>query len=703
MRKESGQLAVLVVVASLFAGVMALADGWSPRPNTTLVSADGGVALTLTGNLKVNSGAGADGKFYEDGIDRPSGSATTFNIQNSGAGAMTLQVDGLTVPVLTNGVLSTANGFSGHYEFSSPNFIPLDTAYFAAAGTAYLHYVDMPAGNASADTLCDGLGPSTGTTRPCAWKTMQRALDDIPNGFTVTPIIRLAAGTITGTQIWTMHSIPAASAVVTIQGDTTTPQATFTTTGTGAFSTTSAGSGKTGGVTSFAQMSFTPTVATGSLPATISDADFFFSTVSAIGVLTLRTVLASTGTSMVLNTRSTTAVSTLSPSLYPWATVCSGSVTLVSVVPNGLNLLPVFAISGVKFTGNFNAVKVRVNGVYTTSVASTTDSTMNSGNYFQAPTSGMIGACSNANCAWTDSTISGQVLQINGAWGGILGGVFKGTSTYKLALGAGPGGTIFGAATIKSIAGSDFEGSTTAAIRMMNSVMTPANISNVTSPPTCSSTTDGLTFDIDGSPLFMDYNSVFLVCGEVIGKYGVASKVRTGSAIYMAAPWSPVNVSDATQAWSVGASGVFQASDLPVTDVVEGVVVSDSSQSVSTALTRVAGPLRVGGDFRFGNAATGTVASNAVTCSPNPSNACVITDDGTDIVLATTRTAITWTNSAISSTSNVRCDMCSTPDTDSLIDAVVVPGSGTAQVFLRNVGTGSFTSAGLKMCCTLSN
>lgn len=52
---------------------------------------------TITGALVFNTGAGTDASVSESGVDRSSASAETFNVQNSGAGAMTLQVDGNTV------------------------------------------------------------------------------------------------------------------------------------------------------------------------------------------------------------------------------------------------------------------------------------------------------------------------------------------------------------------------------------------------------------------------------------------------------------------------------------------------------------------------------------------------------------------------------------------------------------------------------
>jgi len=47
---------------------------------------------TITGSLTFNTGGNTDTAFDEDGVDRSSGSAETFNFQNSGAGSMELQV-----------------------------------------------------------------------------------------------------------------------------------------------------------------------------------------------------------------------------------------------------------------------------------------------------------------------------------------------------------------------------------------------------------------------------------------------------------------------------------------------------------------------------------------------------------------------------------------------------------------------------------
>lgn len=69
--------------------------------------------LYLRAMMVDTAGGITNAELLETGIDRASGSAETFNIQNSGAGAMTLQVDGVAVPTisstdtLTNKTLTT--------------------------------------------------------------------------------------------------------------------------------------------------------------------------------------------------------------------------------------------------------------------------------------------------------------------------------------------------------------------------------------------------------------------------------------------------------------------------------------------------------------------------------------------------------------------------------------------------------------------
>lgn len=96
---------------------------------------------------------------------------------------------------------------------------------------------------------------------------------------------------------------------------------------------------------------------------------------------------------------------------------------------------------------------------------------------------------------------------------------------------------------------------------------------------------------------------------------------------------------------------------------------------------------------------TGTVATNAVTCSGSSG---VITDDGTDINLSSTRADITWTNTKIASTSVVLLSNCSKPDSGARINSSVVPGSGTATLTIWNDGLSNQTSVE-KICFFVTN
>lgn len=79
-----------------------------------------GATVSLTTVVTIDSGAGTDAVISESGIDRASASAETFNIQNSGAGAMTLQVDGTSVP--------TTAGYAGTGQIST-TLNPASTAF----------------------------------------------------------------------------------------------------------------------------------------------------------------------------------------------------------------------------------------------------------------------------------------------------------------------------------------------------------------------------------------------------------------------------------------------------------------------------------------------------------------------------------------------------------------------------------------------
>ena len=74
-----------------------------------------------------------------------------------------------------------------------------DRIYFSPAA-AVTRYVNAATGS---DVTCDGKGsgPSSGGI-PCAWASVQHALDDIPNGWTNNVDILVAAGTDAANQTW---------------------------------------------------------------------------------------------------------------------------------------------------------------------------------------------------------------------------------------------------------------------------------------------------------------------------------------------------------------------------------------------------------------------------------------------------------------------------------------------------------------------
>jgi len=103
----------------------------------------------------VDSAGGTDASITEDGVDRNSGSNLTFNIQNSGAGTMTIQQDGTAVmltgkhkvPVMAIGMKpSTTSGASGpSWTETTTNDIMLGYIEFADGSTTYAHFsVPMP-------------------------------------------------------------------------------------------------------------------------------------------------------------------------------------------------------------------------------------------------------------------------------------------------------------------------------------------------------------------------------------------------------------------------------------------------------------------------------------------------------------------------------------------------------------------------------
>jgi hypothetical protein len=121
---------------------------------------DGGQLLQVAGTgrydgtVTVNNAGGTDAVYSETGIDKSSASSETFNIQNSGAGPMTIQQDGTavmltgkqTVPYLASAMFArnTSGAGSGSTELST-NKVMLKTLDFDATTAEYAQfYCPMP-------------------------------------------------------------------------------------------------------------------------------------------------------------------------------------------------------------------------------------------------------------------------------------------------------------------------------------------------------------------------------------------------------------------------------------------------------------------------------------------------------------------------------------------------------------------------------
>lgn len=128
---------------------------------------------------------------------------------------------------------------------------------------------------------------------------------------------------------------------------------------------------------------------------------------------------------------------------------------------------------------------------------------------------------------------------------------------------------------------------------------------------------------------------------------------------------------------------VRDTSASPTTNIFQVANLNDSTRYFTVSSTSTS----IQTDLNLENG-TGSVTTNAVTIN---AVAGVITDT-TDINTDVTRAAITLTNSRITSTSVVTATMCSTPDTNAMLVAAVTPGSGSATVTVRNVGTGNQTA-----------
>lgn len=87
---------------------------------------DGTQNIDVIGGLTFDTGGNTNTDFDEDGIDRSSGSAETFNIQNSGAGSLNIQEDGTNV-VTEDRTLTGGNAIDAIGDLSTDRTVDVST------------------------------------------------------------------------------------------------------------------------------------------------------------------------------------------------------------------------------------------------------------------------------------------------------------------------------------------------------------------------------------------------------------------------------------------------------------------------------------------------------------------------------------------------------------------------------------------------
>lgn len=518
-----------------------------------------------------------------------------------------------------------------HYEATGNGNTLLDTAYFAT-GTPVTRYVNPSTGS---DTLCDGKASTASPTLPCAWATVQRALDDIPNGYTVNVDINLPAGTFSGTQIWLHHAVMgsagSANPIVRIRADCTTATAVLTST-TAALNVTTAGSGKTGGVTQIANVLYSaPTVVSGSITG-VTDGSHYLSTALSAGVApTVIGVRASTAPDLLLVTTTTTAFSNRRLCEYASGTVFSGSITVGSIV-GATRPANSLVVVGISFTGTLSASQVQLVGVKVAGASSTINNSVIQTSVFTNQAS--LVNNSPLRLAPT-GTLFMKGAEMSGQWGNVSNNVFVGGgSTNCLWVNAGvavpsTNEVSFGGMTLTR---NDFEGTCTG-IRASSSILgglnAGANVIDITGP----------FIDLEDGSYFVTQNTNGNVgngSGTVSGKRTAANIVKSGSHLTTNSLWVDTNVTSAGQDVIVGAQAVTSYANLPVTDYASG-----STASIA-GVGPTAVPIIQGGtgyttatpDTLTSIALSGTLAAATIGKVALPARAFTVTSPRVDVSVA---------------------------------------------------------------------
>lgn len=431
VKLDGGGNAVAAGVADVALGVTQTAPGMGGTARVvvrgrTLATA----AEALVAGDAVAPAAGGQLRKVQSG-DTPVGRVLTAA---SGVGALfLLNVDqaggaggggGGLPPVTGNdGYAVVEVGSTAAFRAMRPEYIQ-PWARFFLAGTTQRIYVRA----AGSDTLGDGLTVGT------AYATAQRALEDVPNGFTCFAVVDLGAGTDAAQQNWAVASQPGfmdpagtLTGRIYIVGNSTSPDLTLASTGVGALV-----SGKR------AQVRFS----VGAYGASITDGSHWLRVTDGVasGVDTALVCLASTSPSLDVVTTLTTAMTTVT--VNPYTTEFSGTVRIAAPAGTAFGGGPFVFVQGIKFSGVVQANNVQWDGCLVTALPVMTDCQVAALAVVGASVSFGVTAYARRNVS--NLLVKDGGLALTGMTGALLGCVFRGSSGSGPKVGAGFAGTVPG-------------------------------------------------------------------------------------------------------------------------------------------------------------------------------------------------------------------------------------------------------------------
>lgn len=509
--------------------------------------------------------------------------------------------------------IARATPSSGGAYSAAVGSIPFDVSYFSS-GSTVIRYVDPTLGS---DTACDGksANPSSGGN-PCAWASVQRALDDVPNGFFAQVDVHIAAGTYATPQVWNLYATPGSGGtvsnpIVRVRGNCSTPTATFSSMGSGTALVSVTGGGKTGGVTMKNQYTFTPTVSTGSITGVTDGSHYLVSDYTAGASPVVNALRASTAPTLIVVAGSGTLAGT--KRLCPYNTIFS-ALNFVGPTNATSKVVTVSAlqISGIEVTSNNAITSVNFIGVK----MSGSGPTIRDCNFANSVSINRISFISTRPGAFTfGNNLFKDGVEVTGTVGTISGVFSASTNPNCLWVNGGiglvAGNTVTGGG-IQAIFTADFEGTCTG-IAMRNSHIGLAN------------GTGGIAMDITGRFLKLENNSSITTLSQTTtGKRTLANQILSGSDFLTNGTWSDTNVSVAGEDILVGGLPVVSYASLASTPLMD--FGSGSSASL-TGLGPTSVPTSQGGTGTTMPRTSCTLAAGTCTATVTAGCECFVTPE----------------------------------------------------------------------------